>query len=852
MRSRGGEAAAAETAPRRAGGTVPPTVHLICNAHLDPVWQWRWEEGAAEAVATFRTAARLLGEHPRLIFNHNEALLYRWVERLDPDLFREIKRLADAGRWVVAGGWHLQPDVNLPGAESLVRQVVEGRRYFREKFGARPVVAYNFDSFGHGGGLPQILRSAGYEMYVHMRPDAADLPLPADLYRWRGVDGSEVLAHRISVGLYHTERDNVGERVRAGIARALELGRDVAVFWGLGDHGGGPTREDLATIDAIAGEEARVRVEHSTPDRFYAAVRGEASRAPVVEGGLQRCFTGCYTSLSRLKRESVRSLGLLVQAETAASAAWWLREDPFPESRWGEAWRCHLFNDFHDVITGSCIEAAERDALAYYGRAAVAARRLRLRAVAALNRGEGDAPPLPVTVFNGDPSAGRVPVEVELMADYRPFWKGKWRLRLFAENGDEVPCQEEQAEALLPFNAWRRRLCFFGEWAGAGVRRYEVRAEPVGGPGAAGAKPSSGETPERAAAAEVKADAGIKVHLDPNSGFVTSLRAPGGPECLAGPLFEPLAVTDTADAWGTGTGAYRAVAGRFKLAGRPSVVARGSVRTGTRSVFEWKRSRVVLDVYSYPSWPVLEARVRVRWNEERMRLKLVVATPFDAPEILGEIPAGATRFEADGQEHVHGRWLMIEGRAAGARGKAVALGIASSGQHGFDALGGEVRLSVLRSNAYCHERGFDLAAVQAPRFADIGEHEFRLFVTAGTPLAVRQDLPALADLLAAPPFALAHLPFAGDAAKRRAPAFLHVDVPNVRLMACHPAPDGTALAVRLREASGIETRARLRGAARSSGAGPEIALAFRPFEIKTLRLEPSGTWSETDLLEDRR
>jgi len=292
-----------------------PRLHLICNAHLDPVWQWRWEEGAAEAVATFATAAALLREHPRFVFNHNEAVLYRWVERLDPGLFREIRRLVRAGRWSVSGGWHLQPDANLPGLESLVRQVIEGRRYFAARFGARPVAACNFDSFGHGGGLPQLLRLAGYTMYIHMRPQKTELELPADLYRWRGVDGSEVLALRIEVGLYHTERNNLRTRLEEAADLALSLGRDVAVFWGLGDHGGGATREDLALIDEFAGRERRVAVLHSTPDRLYTALAPLAKTAPLVTGDLQRVFTGCYTSLSRVKRRAEESLGLDQRAQ---------------------------------------------------------------------------------------------------------------------------------------------------------------------------------------------------------------------------------------------------------------------------------------------------------------------------------------------------------------------------------------------------------------------------------------------------------------------------------------------------------------------------------------------------------
>jgi alpha-mannosidase len=119
-----------------------PVIHLICNAHLDPVWQWRWDEGAAETITTFGIAVRLLREFPTFVFNHNEAILYRWVQEYDPALFKEIQKLVVEGRWCISGGWDLQPDVNMPGTESLIRHVAEGRQFFLEHFGARPVVAY--------------------------------------------------------------------------------------------------------------------------------------------------------------------------------------------------------------------------------------------------------------------------------------------------------------------------------------------------------------------------------------------------------------------------------------------------------------------------------------------------------------------------------------------------------------------------------------------------------------------------------------------------------------------------------------------------------------------------------------
>jgi alpha-mannosidase len=105
-----------------------PVVHLVCNAHLDPVWMWTWEEGLREAISTFRTAADLLDEYPEFIFNHNESLLYEWVEEYAPELFARLLGHVQAGGWNVAGGWYLQPDLNIAGGENLVRQIVEGRR----------------------------------------------------------------------------------------------------------------------------------------------------------------------------------------------------------------------------------------------------------------------------------------------------------------------------------------------------------------------------------------------------------------------------------------------------------------------------------------------------------------------------------------------------------------------------------------------------------------------------------------------------------------------------------------------------------------------------------------------------
>jgi alpha-mannosidase len=867
-----------------------PAVHLICNAHLDPVWQWRWEEGASEALATFRTAVELLNEHDRLVFCHNEAVLYQWVERNDPALFKEIRKLVRRGRWAASGGWYLQPDVNMPGLESLIRQIAEGRGYFLEKFGASPKVAYNFDSFGHGGGLPQVLVRAGYTMYIHMRPQSHELDLPSDLYRWRGVDGSEILAYRIAVGLYHSERDNIEQKISEGIKLALDLDRDVPVFWGLGNHGGGATRADLRVIDELMKKEKRVRIIHSTPDRFYAALSRTAKNVPVFEDDLQRVFTGCYTSLSRIKRAAQKSLGGLVQAEALKAATWWRYGQEFPSDELSEAWRSHLFNDFHDILTGSCTEPAERDALELYGKVSDSARRLRLEAAAAFNRGATQKLYIPVTVLNANPSLTHAPVEVECMADYRPFWKGRWHLQLFKLDGTEIPCQEEQPEALLPFNRWRRKVSFMADLPGLGVSHYEIRAYKGDGPrlsaecaakndscflfqakGDRAAVQKSGKNPPLA-----KFD--LRSKLNNKIGLLTSLQT-SGRECLAGPLFRPLVIIDDADSWGTGRSSYRQEEGAFQPKGRPRLIEKGPIRTIIETVLAYKKSRIVLHTILYPSWPVLEFRFRLLWNEERRRLKLSIPAAFKPDHVMCEIPGGAIARPADGQEHVHGRWIFAEDSSGG---KETALGIVNSGQYGFDFADGEIKLSVLRSSAYCHEQGFKIRKSPARKFADIGVHEFKLLATAGEPAAVRSMLPGLADWLSAPPAAYAHLPIGMDHEALANPHslsfiqrgntkdsfrkdqeqaslaigfhnLLSLHPANIRLTACKQSWDKKALIVRLHEAAGMRTNASLRIPDYRQSGAPKISikLLFQPFEIKTVRIEKSGRWREVHLIEEK-
>lgn len=800
-----------------------PVLHLVCNAHLDPVWQWRWEEGAAEAVTTFAIAARLLREFPEFVFNHNEAILYRWVQELDPSLFAEIQGFVREGRWVITGGWDLQPDVNMPGTEALIRHIAEGRRYFREHFDAKPLVAYNFDSFGHAGGLPQLLTLADYRMYVHMRPEQKDLSLPADLYRWRGVDGSEIAVYRMPFPAYNTYPGKTVDRIREAAGIALRLDQDMPVFWGMGDHGGGAAREELRQIAELIREEQRVEIVHSSTERFYAAIQPLIAQAPVVQGDLQRVFTGCYTSMSRLKRRMQRNLAELVQTEALRTTTWWLRDQPYPAAELRDAWRDHLFNDFHDILPGSSVEAGELDALDLYGRSSETHRRLRLGAVSAFNTGPAQQVAIPLTVLNATPGGTALPVECEYMIDHMPRFEGAWHARLYTAGGQELPMQEEHAEMLLLADQWRRKVAFTAPLAAVGACSLHISMHP-------GLRPQDPAAPA------------LPHVIDTRSGLITSIRPAGHPEILAGPLLRALVVDDDADSWGMERWHYHDVAGEFlPVPGSHRTVEAGPIRTIREAAFAWGRSSILLRTIAYAAHPFIELRLRIVWNEPRKRLKLSIPTRLAADHTLCEVPGGAIRRPADQEEHVHGRWMILEGTPDGV---GTACAIVNCGQHGFDMQNGEVRLSILRSAPYCYERTFCLDDHPAAKIMDLGVHDVRLLVTAGSPAAVRTAVPVLAEWLAAPPYALAHYPVGEGTPEKQ--ELLTLIPASVRLLACKRAWDSDALIVRVQETMGDHAKGELtilRPAVR-------IPLSFTPFAVLTVRIEKDGRWKPVHMIEE--
>jgi alpha-mannosidase len=822
---------------------------LVCNSHIDPVWLWPWEEGLAATLATFRAAAGFCDEFDGFAFCHNEALLYQWVEEFEPALFARIRSLVRAGRWYVIGGWHLQPDCNLPSGESFVRQVTVGLCYFREKFGVRPRVAFNVDPFGHTRGLVQVLKQAGYVGYLFCRPDAQHLPLASDDFVWVGYDGSTVLAHR-APGHYNSEHG----RARAKVERWLDAhahDEDGMLLWGVGNHGGGPSREDLRALAALAGDTADRSIVHGKPEDYFDRLADRAASLPRCEADLNPWAPGCYTSMSTVKRAHRRLEGRLYSTEKMLASAAIQQLMPFPHAELAPALDALLFSEFHDILPGSSVAEVEAQALHRLGHGFDIVDRLRARAFFALLAGQACAAEgeYPVFVHNPHP----FPVEATVVCEFQPPEPNtdpgtRLTPELALPDDTPVALQVEKESCNIQADQ-RKRIVFRASLPPSRTTRYTCRLRRIPRTPETGPRPISGVFRHRSD--------GCEIDVDGSTGLLVGYRA-HGQSFIDGGAFRGLVMRDSADPWGMKVRGFRDRLGDFvlmssretaALAGVKApelepvrIIEDGPIRTVIEAAFAHGRS--ILRVrYALPKHgPEIEVEARVLWAETDAMLKLALPTAMPGMRVHGQVAFGVERHAREGEELVGHQWL-----ACVSPDEARALTVVTDATSGFDFAGAELRLSCLRSPAYAGHPVDDVTPIvrqdRIETRVDRGEHVFRFWLKAG-PAAERLaaiDREATGALEA--PMALVAFPPGGG--KPAVPGAVLQD-PVIQMPAMTLAADGRRVIVRLFEPTGAARQTRLSIPALAI----QVPLSFRPFELKTMAVDlTSRTVCETDLLE---
>ncbi|MFP4550734.1 MAG: glycoside hydrolase family 38 C-terminal domain-containing protein [Spirochaetales bacterium] len=732
-------------------------VHLICNAHLDPAWLWELDEGAAEVLSTFRIAAEFCEETEGFVFNHNEALLYEWVKEYDPSLFTRIKKLVAERRWHIMGGWYLQPDCNMPSGESFVRQIAAGRRFFAAEFGAAPTTAINFDPFGHSRGLVQIMARAGYTSYIHCRPGPDDLELPGEYYRWIGFDGSHVTVAR-RADSYHSQPGKAAEKIQAAIER--EKGREhVLVLWGIGNHGGGPSRVDLERLaklgaDLFADEqEPSVALRHDTPEAFFAALEASDHQLPEFRGSLNPWAPGCYTSQVRIKQRHRELENMLYATEKLAvhTTAVGLGEYPLSELR--DAERDLLIAEFHDILPGSAIKPVEEASIRLLDHGLEILSRVRRKLFFAL-ASTFSAPPegsIPLFAYNASAHPARGVWECEFQPAEQN-WEETFTDYEVELDGRLVPSQIEHEESNLSLD-WRKKIVFAAELPAATMTRFMCR------PVVRSSRPTGSLSPS-GGTLRIEGSA-LGVSINTSTGLVDELRFEGRNLVRDG-AFVPIVVSDNEDPWGSQVRRYREEVGRFVLMSdeRASewsgiedvrggvgpavrVIEDGPVRAVVQVPLAYHDSVCVL-TYKIPyDGTAFDLDVSVHWAEKNKMLKLSIPTALRKSRLLGQVAYGVEELFANGDEVVSQQWQAVVEKGGG-----LGLGVIDNGIYGSDFAEGELRLSLLHGPAYSALPVRDRPLVSPDRYharIDQGERAFSFRFVAGLASPLVAEIGALAS-----------------------------------------------------------------------------------------------------------
>lgn len=831
-------------------------LHLVCNSHLDPVWLWMWEEGAAEALSTFRTAACFCDEFGEFVFCHNESLLYKWVEELEPELHEKIKGLVEEKRWHIMGGWFLQPDCNLPSGESFVRQILIGKKYFMQEFGYEPKTAVNFDPFGHSRGLVQILKKSGYKSYLFCRPDPGSLSLPSDDFVWVGYDGSEILAHR-APNHYNSEHGKVEDKILNWIKQNKDK-KFGLLLWGVGDHGGGASREDLHQIRFLIKEQKKWEIRHSRPEDYFLTLEKYKNDLPHYKKDLNPWAVGCYTTMARIKQSHRQLENSFFLTEKISSHAAMQNLIDYPHSELQKALEDLLFCEFHDILPGSSIPEVEEQALQKMDHGMEILSRLKFKAFMSLLSGEPSANEgeYPIFVYNPHPFAVNEDIVCELQP-YQPNWEKETMLvpEIEDEHNRILPSQIEKESSNIA-DEWRKRVVFPAVLAPGKMQRFSCRLRKVEtGPETKKFKNFESQS-SGSEIIEMTADQ-AKVVVNRDSGLVDAFEVQGRPLLLPN-SFRCLVIEDYSDPWGMRVDSFRNVLGQFKLlnenesaemAGISSreldpvrIIEDGPVRIIVEALFKYNCSFLCLRYTLSKKNSMLGLELRVYWNEKDKMLKLSIPTTLSGGVCRGQVAYGVQEFMLPEKESIAQKWVGFWNND-----NSVGVAVINEGTYGFDHQAGELRLSLLRSAAYAaHPTAPENPIVPQDRFEpriDQGERIFRFWIEGGKGNSLWERLNRDALVKHEKPFALCCSP--PGSGKKILPG-IRLEDNCILLTAAKFAEDTSWLIIRLFEPTGKKRKTQV--------VVPVLNLTFpvalKPFEIKTIAIDlDTKEIFETDLLE---
>jgi alpha-mannosidase len=817
------------------------TAWSVGHAHLDLGWLWPVRETRRKAGRTFSTAIRLLEEYPDYVFGASQPQAFDWVRQDYPGLFEQIKKAVAEGRWECQGAMWVEPDMNIPSGESLVRQLLLGKRFFRQEFGKDVKNLWLPDVFGYSAALPQILKLAGVDHFITQKISWNEMnTFPHHTFEWEGIDGTSIRTHFLPTNTYNCR--NVPDELVRGEERfeQADVSNDWLNLYGIGDGGGGPGRIHIELARRAANTEGLPRVKLAQAQDFLKKLsKLPADRLPVWRGELYlELHRGTYTTQSRLKKLNRRLELALRDAEYFAALSGLDQREAVTE-----VWKHVLLHQFHDILPGSSIRRVYEEAEALSEHDLQILNELTGKSLSVLH-GRAGKQSRALVIHNTLGWERHALVHVPHTEASPPVVRDV--------EGRALVAQPVEGGLLVPVTV--PSMGHTGVSISEGGERgpgESVRIDDV--PRAHGAPEAGRWSRERIApvvATETRLENAIlRVELDSDGTIASIYDKEFDREVLEDGANRLLLWEDLPygwDAWDI-SHYYRETTPLQAVLSERSLVESGPLRAAVEQTLTVSgstiRQRIVLEAESR----LVRVENHVDWNESRKQLRVQARPAIHSFDATYEIQFGAVQRPA----HANTSWDAAQFEVAGQRFADYSqpdygLGIVNDSKYGHFIRDGIMELTLLRSPKDPDPQ------------ADIGEHEF---VFGYYPHALSWEA---SDLLER-----AHelnSPLVTRAAKRAPEAAvseLELSGGIVKLETVKPAEDGDGVIVRLYETRGsdqevvLRTRrawdsieevnlmeepaGKVRGlkTSRDKRFAGEVALTFGPYQIRSFRVRPA-------------
>ncbi len=694
-------------------------IRIVGNSHIDMAWLWPWTETVEVVRNTFQSVLDLMREYPDFKFTMSSARTYEWMQEKYPDLFQQIEQRVKEGRWEIIGGMWVEPDLNMPDGESLVRQILVGKRYFQKNFGMDVKIGWNPDSFGYNYQLPQIYKKSGMDYFVTQKLLWAHefTTFPYKLFWWQSPDGSRLLTyfpHDYAGGIdAEPLATDLSIWMPSIYGKSIPAKPEMMHLYGVGDHGGGPTRIMLDHAEQLmAPDSVYPKLEFSFARDFFSDIEKKlpSMQVPTWDGELYFAYhRGVFTTQAETKRRIRRAEETVLNAEKFASLAS-LYGRPYPQDGMELTWKNLLFDHFHDIMPGSGIAVNYLDAkrnLENVDRAANDVTTGSLREIAAHVNTQGEG--VPVMIFNSLawPRTEVAEVEAQLPAPAQ-------QIEILDSTGKPAESQMLHLDA----DTHRARFLVLSKTPSFGYQTYFVRA----------ATTSPAVHSLLRASADTLENEFIRVKVDPQTGCMTSLfdkrsdtealgpaeTDTGGPKTsTCGNLLQTFVDTPKQwDAWNIDAD-FEKQHWDLDKADAVKLIESGPLRAVIQVKNHFQNSTFVRDIIVYAGVPRVDVKMMAEWHEKHILLKVAFPVSAHSDQATYEIPFGSVerpttrntpaeqaQFEVPAQ-----RWADISDAKHG-------LSLLNDCKYGYDAKGNVLRLSLLRSPEWPDPH------------ADEGRHEF--------------------------------------------------------------------------------------------------------------------------------